>query len=133
MLAAGDRVPDAALFLGPSEPVTMPELVEDGPKLLVFYLFDWSSTWTNEMELLRDRRAAFDELGVQPVGISRDSPWTHIAWTQALDLNFGLLSDWNAEAVHAFDIAIEFRGFRDVAARSAFLVDADGVIRGAWR
>jgi peroxiredoxin len=85
------------------------------------------------MELLRDRRSAFDELGVQPVGISRDSPWTHIAWTQALDLNFGLLSDWNAEAVHAFDIAIEFRGFRDVAARSAFLVDAAGVIRSAWR
>jgi hypothetical protein len=24
--------------------VTMAELVEDGPKLLVFYLFDWSST-----------------------------------------------------------------------------------------
>jgi hypothetical protein len=44
MLTAGDRVPEATLFLGPSEPVTMPELVEDGPKLLVFYLFDWSST-----------------------------------------------------------------------------------------
>ena len=41
---AGDRVPDATLFLGPNEPVTMSELVEDGPKLLVFYLFDWSST-----------------------------------------------------------------------------------------
>jgi hypothetical protein len=24
--------------------VTMTELLEDGPKLLVFYLFDWSST-----------------------------------------------------------------------------------------
>ena len=84
------------------------------------------------MELLSDRREAFDELGVQPVGISRDSPWTHIAWTQALDLNFGLLSDWNAEAIHAFGIAIEFRGFKDVAARTAFLVDGDGLIRNAW-
>jgi|tagenome__1003787_1003787.scaffolds.fasta_scaffold20586219_1 peroxiredoxin len=84
------------------------------------------------MELLRDRRAAFDELGVQPVGASRDSPWTHIAWTQALDLNFGLLSDWNAEAVHAFGIGIEFRGFKDVAGRSAFLIDTNGVIRNAW-
>ena len=69
------------------------------------------------MELLRDRRAEFDEVGVQPVGISRDSPWTHIAWTQALDLNFGLLSDWNGEAVHGFGIAFEFRGFKDVAQR----------------
>ena len=44
MLQKGDRIPEATVFLGPSEPVTMAELVEDGPKLLVFYLFDWSST-----------------------------------------------------------------------------------------
>jgi len=85
------------------------------------------------MELLRDRRAAFDEAGVEPVGISRDSPWTHIAWSQALDLTFPLLSDWNAEAIHAFDVAHDFRGLRDVAERTAFLVDADGTVRGAWR
>jgi peroxiredoxin len=84
------------------------------------------------MELLRDRREEFDRLGVQPVGISRDSPYTHIAWTQALDLNFGLLSDFNGEAVRAFGIGFEFRGFREVARRSAFLVDQDGVVRDAW-
>jgi peroxiredoxin len=44
VLQVGDRVPDVTVFLGPNEPVTMPELLEDGPKLLVFYLFDWSST-----------------------------------------------------------------------------------------
>ena len=84
------------------------------------------------MELLRDRRAEFDDVGVQPVGISRDSPWTHIAWRQALDLNFGLLSDFNAEAVHAFGIAFEHRGFRDVARRSAFLLDEASVVRATW-
>jgi glutaredoxin-dependent peroxiredoxin len=69
---------------------------------------------------------------VQPVGVSRDSPWTHIAWTQALDLNFGLLSDFNADAVRAFGIGQEFRGFRDVAKRCTFLVDGAGIIRAAW-
>jgi hypothetical protein len=44
VLSAGDRIPDAKVFLGPNEPLTFMELVEDGPKLLVFYLFDWSST-----------------------------------------------------------------------------------------
>jgi len=44
VLQAGDQVPDATVFLGPNEPMTLRELVEDGPKLLVFYLFDWSST-----------------------------------------------------------------------------------------
>ena len=85
------------------------------------------------MELLRDRRAAFDEAGVEPVGISRDSPWTHIAWTQALDLNFGLASDFNGDATRAFGVAFEFRGLKDVSERTAFLVDTHGIVRGAWR
>lgn len=133
MLTVGDHTPEATVFLGPQEPVTIAELVEDGPKLLFFYPFDWSSTCTNEMELVRDRKDEFDALGVQPIGISRDSPWTHIAWRQVLDLNFGLLSDWNAEAVRGFGIAHTYRGFQDVAERSAFLIDREGVIRGAWR
>jgi peroxiredoxin len=84
------------------------------------------------MELLRDRREAFEEAGVQPVGISRDSPWCHIAWRQALDLNFGLLSDFNGDAVRGLGIGHEFRGFRGVAKRSAFLIDETGVVRNAW-
>lgn len=84
------------------------------------------------MELLRDRGAEFEQAGVQRFGVSRDSPWTHIAWTQALDLNFPLLSDWNAEAINGFEITHEFRGFKGVARRSAFLVDQTGTIRGAW-
>jgi peroxiredoxin len=85
------------------------------------------------MELLRDRSEEFRAAGVQPYAISRDSPWTHIAWMQALDLDFPLLSDWNAEATRGFDVAFDFRGMRDVSARSAFLVDGEGVVRGAWR
>jgi glutaredoxin-dependent peroxiredoxin len=132
MLGVGDTVPAATVFLGPGQALTLQELVEDGPKLLVFYPFDWSSTCTNEMELIRDAREAFEQTGVQPVGISRDSPWTHIAWTQVLDLNFGLLSDFNGEAVRAFGVGMEYRGFRDVARRSAFLVGEDSVIRATW-
>ena len=84
------------------------------------------------MELLRDRSAEFEQAGIQKFGVSRDSPWTHIAWTQALDLNFPLLSDWNAEAINGFGIVHEFRGFRGVARRTAFLVDQTGTVRGAW-
>jgi peroxiredoxin len=86
------------------------------------------------MELLRDRREEFDAAGVKPYGISRDSPFTHIAWSQALDLEgVELLSDWNAEAVRGFGIAHERRGMQAVAERSAFLIEPSGTIRGAWR
>jgi peroxiredoxin len=69
---------------------------------------------------------------VQPYAISRDSPWTHVAWMQALDLDFPLLSDWNGEATHGFGVAIDHRGLRDVSARSAFLIGRDGIVRRAW-
>jgi glutaredoxin-dependent peroxiredoxin len=84
------------------------------------------------MELLRDRSEEFRASGVQPYAISRDSPWTHVAWMQALDLDFPLLSDWNGEATHGFDVAIDHRGLRDVSERSAFLIDGTGTVRGAW-
>jgi glutaredoxin-dependent peroxiredoxin len=50
-----------------------------------------------------------------------------------LDLNFPLLSDWNGEATEAFGIETTFRDLHGVSARSAFLVDAGGTVRGAWR
>jgi glutaredoxin-dependent peroxiredoxin len=52
---------------------------------------------------------------------------------QALDLDVPLLSDWNAEATRGFEIAFDYNGLKDVSARSAFLIDRDGVIRAAWR
>jgi glutaredoxin-dependent peroxiredoxin len=84
------------------------------------------------MELLRDRSAEFEAIGVRPLGLSRDSAWTHIAWMQALDLTFGLLSDWNGEAVRGFDAGQDYRGMKDVPQRAAFLIDGQGEVRGAW-
>jgi peroxiredoxin len=70
---------------------------------------------------------------VKVFGISRDSPWSHVAWAQALDLEVPLLSDWNGDAVAAFGVGHDYRGMEGVAERSAFLVDGEGIIRGAWR
>ena len=85
------------------------------------------------MRLLRDRSDDFEEAGVRVMAISRDSPYTHVAWAQVLELDFPLLSDWNGEAVEAFDVAQTYVGMRGVARRSAFLIDEGGTVRGAWR
>ena len=44
MLAVGEHIPDARIWTTPQESATVAQLVEDGPILLLFYLFDWSST-----------------------------------------------------------------------------------------
>ena len=45
MLAVGERVPlDARVWTTPRESATLSELLDGGAILLLFYLFDWSST-----------------------------------------------------------------------------------------
>ncbi len=44
MLGPGDTIPDATVFARPREPMGLRELASERPFLLLFYLFDWSST-----------------------------------------------------------------------------------------
>ena len=44
MLQVGEQFPDARVWRGPREPVSLRELAADRPLLLLFYLFDWTST-----------------------------------------------------------------------------------------
>jgi hypothetical protein len=44
MLAVDDRIPDARVWTTPRENATLREIVAGGGILLLFYLFDWSST-----------------------------------------------------------------------------------------
>ena len=44
MIAVGERAGDAAVWTAPNERRQLSELLADGPMLLVFYVFDWSST-----------------------------------------------------------------------------------------
>ena len=69
---------------------------------------------------------------MRPLAISRDSPWSHRAWSQTLGVAVPLISDWNGEAARAFSVAFEPLGMQDVAARSSFLVEDGATIREAW-
>ena len=44
MLETGQRLPAARVATAPNEWTTIEEVAADGPLLLLFYLFDWSST-----------------------------------------------------------------------------------------
>jgi hypothetical protein len=44
VLAVGDRIPNARVWLGPRDELTLEDLVDEGSVLLFFYLFDWSGT-----------------------------------------------------------------------------------------
>ena len=72
-------------------------------------------------------------MGVRPLAISRDSPWSHEAWARTLGVeSVPLLSDWNGDATRAFDIGSELLGMADVAQRTSFLIEDGETIRHVW-
>ena len=44
MLEIGARIPDVTVWTAPREIASLAAIAADGPMLLLFYLFDWSST-----------------------------------------------------------------------------------------
>jgi peroxiredoxin len=44
MLQVGEQVPDVRVWMAPREEVSIRALAAEKPLLLLFYLFDWSST-----------------------------------------------------------------------------------------
>jgi hypothetical protein len=44
VLASGEQIPDAHVWLAPRESISLRDLVDEGPVLILFYLFDWSGT-----------------------------------------------------------------------------------------
>jgi len=44
VIEAGQSAPDAVVYRAPGDATSVAQLWADGPILLVFYLFDWSST-----------------------------------------------------------------------------------------
>jgi hypothetical protein len=44
MIAVGEHVPAARVWLTPHDEAELQELSERSPYLLLFYLFDWSGT-----------------------------------------------------------------------------------------
>jgi peroxiredoxin len=44
VIEVGERIPDAQVWTTPNESASLREIAGEGRMLLLFYLFDWSST-----------------------------------------------------------------------------------------
>ena len=79
---------------------------------------------------LRDSMHELTQLSANLLGISVDTFFTLKAWADALQLNFPLLSDFNKEVVHLYDVYdVNLMGMRGTAKRAVFLIDRTGTIR----
>ncbi len=103
-----------------------------GKIVLFFYPLDFSSVCPSEVLAHNNRMAEFNKKGVQVVGISIDSQFTHNAWRNASyrdcgigAVDFPLVADINHAIMESYGIAHP----AGIALRSSFLIDENFIVR----
>lgn len=101
--------------------------------VLFFYPLDFTFVCPTELIAFSRRIADFEEKGVQVIGCSIDSQFTHIAWRNTPineggigDVRYPLVADVKHEICRAYDVEFDAAG---VAFRGSFLIDQSGVVR----
>jgi glutaredoxin-dependent peroxiredoxin len=132
-LEIGTEAPDFTLLEAPGITITLSDEIKKGPVVIVFYPADFTSVCQEELCTFRDALAEYNNLGASVLGISVDGLFSHKAFKEANDIEFPLLSDWDKTVIKAYDVVHDdFLGMKEVAKRSVFVIDTDGIVVYAW-
>jgi peroxiredoxin len=128
MLQKGDIAPDFELHATPDQKIRLGEL-RGKRVILAFYPADWSPVCSDQMALYNETLRLFRKYKAEVLGISVDSKWCHLAFSQSRNLHFPLLADFEpkGEVSKQYGVYNEAEG---ECQRALFVVDEEGVI--AW-
>ena len=131
-LQINNQAPDFKLFNTEKNPVTLSDL-KGKNVVLLFFPFAFTSTCTEELCATRDELEYYNTVNAAVFGISNDSVFVLKKFREALNLNFELLSDWNKTVSKDYNSLYDefILGTKEVAKRSAFVVDKNGVLKYA--
>ena len=131
----GDKAPDFTLPTDGNGTVTLSKL-RGKPVVLYFYPKDDTSGCTAEACGFRDSFPDYGKTGATVIGMSRDSVASHDKFKKKYQLPFTLASDSEGKVTEAYGVWVEKsmygRKYMGID-RSTYLIDKDGVVRGAWR
>jgi peroxiredoxin len=137
MVDVGDAAPDftAPLATGSVESFTLSEHLDEAPLVLAFFPAAFTGTCTTELSTFQEQLADFEAIGASIYGISIDSPFVLNEFREQNGVEFSLISDTNRELIELYDASMDFAdlGVYEVAKRSVFVVDTDGVITYVWQ
>ena len=127
----GTKAPDFTLPNQDREQVTLSTAVAGHPAtVLAFFPAAFSSVCTKELCTFRDGIGALNNTRAQVYGISVDTFFALKAFADAQKLTFPLLSDFNKDAIRAYDVYNpDMVGLKGIARRSVFVIGRDGVIK----
>lgn len=103
LLKIGDLIPEVLGVNTDGKTVTAADFAGE-PLVIYFYPKDNTPGCTAEACSLRDGRMDLQRLGYTIIGISKDSPASHLKFADKNDLPFTLLSDETTEVNQAFGV-----------------------------
>ncbi|BCD97442.1 peroxiredoxin [Marinagarivorans cellulosilyticus] len=133
----GKAAPDftAPAVLGNGEIVdafNLAETIKGKKAVIFFYPLDFTFVCPSELLAFDSRYEAFQKRGVEVIGVSIDSHFSHNAWRNTAvndggigPVKYTLVADIAHEICKAYDVESD----GGVAFRGSFLIDEDGTVR----
>jgi peroxiredoxin len=127
MLLTGTKAPDFELFATPDQKLKLSEL-RNKKVILAFYPANWRPVCDDQMALYNEMGKYFSRHNAQLIGISVDSKWSHLAFTERNNFHFPLLADFEpkgevARLYEAYDTST------GACKRALYVIDENGIIR----
>ncbi|KON82205.1 peroxiredoxin [Azoarcus sp. PA01] len=132
----GKQAPDftATAVLGDNQiqDITFSQFTKNKYAVLFFYPLDFTFVCPSELIAFDHRLEEFKKRGVEVLGVSIDSQFTHLAWKNTPvnsggigQVQYPMVADIRHEICRAYDVESE----GGVAFRGSFLIDKAGVVR----
>jgi len=130
MLPIGTQAPDFSLYTTPDQKIKLSQL-KGKRVILAFYPADWSPVCGDQMALYNETLSFFHKQNAEVVGISVDSKWCHLAFSQDRKLHFPLLADFEPKGAIArlYDVYDNVEG---ECQRALYVLDEEGIIRWSY-
>jgi peroxiredoxin len=129
MLKNNTKAPEFRLSTVYEQQLSIQEL--NGKNIVLVFYPAQESVYSDELTLFNDAIKVFEENNTVILGISIDSRYNQITFTQKMNLQFTLLSDFEPKGAVSklYDVYDPING---CSKRAIYLIDNNGVIRWSY-
>lgn len=126
-LKVNDKIPDFTLIDQHENPFQLEKHLGKSNLVVYFYPKDDTPGCTAEACQFRDQYEEFRDVSAEVIGISADTPTSHLAFAKKHRLTFTLLSDTDNRVRKMFGVQSDLFGL--IPGRVTYVVDRKGVIQ----
>jgi peroxiredoxin len=130
MLPIGTIAPYFELYSTPDQKLKLNE-IRNKKIVLAFYPADWSPICDDQMTLYNEMGKYFARHNAQVIGVSVDSKWSHLAFSEHRNFHFPLLSDFEPKGAVARLYEVYDAGTGECK-RALYVIDENKIIRWTY-